>query len=217
MHAAGHGAGVPLRRTGAAHHEPRGKHPCKLLQAPAAHQHAPAIIKHTQPRAAAKSTTKLTIERYRTGLCAQVAALSGIVVLIISLAINGRMMKRLHHLRTTQLGKTDERVKQVRSTLVQDKAGQGQPPSNDRPPNRRRLFAVCAPFWTTADHLLRFADGHPVLCTWLASTFWTRPMRQCSECGWSSCTPGRPRSKTESTRCGRWSCAGSSRQSGSWR
>eukprot|EP01051_Picozoa_sp_SAG22_P014343 SAG22_NODE_1727_length_3711_cov_8.805925_1_plen_441_part_10 len=47
-----------------------------------------------------------------------VAALSGIVVLIISLAINGRMMKRLHHLRTTQLGKTDDRVKQTNEAVL---------------------------------------------------------------------------------------------------
>ena len=47
-----------------------------------------------------------------------VSALSGIVVLVISLAINKRMMMRLHKLRTTQLHQTDDRVKQTNEAVL---------------------------------------------------------------------------------------------------
>jgi ABC-type multidrug transport system fused ATPase/permease subunit len=46
------------------------------------------------------------------------SALSGIVVLVISLAINKRMMLRLHKLRTTQLHQTDDRVKQTNEAVL---------------------------------------------------------------------------------------------------
>ena len=47
-----------------------------------------------------------------------VAALSGIVVLLICLAINAKMVKRLHKLRSTQLAQTDERVKLTNEAIL---------------------------------------------------------------------------------------------------
>ena len=47
-----------------------------------------------------------------------ISALSGIVVLVVSLVINKRMMMRLHKLRTTQLRQTDDRVKQTNEAVL---------------------------------------------------------------------------------------------------
>jgi hypothetical protein len=47
-----------------------------------------------------------------------VAALSGVGVLVLSLYLNGKMMKRLHALRTTQLTQTDDRVKQTNEAIL---------------------------------------------------------------------------------------------------
>ena len=46
------------------------------------------------------------------------AALSGLAVLTVSLYVNGKMMKRLHVLRTTQLTQTDDRVKQTNEAIL---------------------------------------------------------------------------------------------------
>ena len=46
------------------------------------------------------------------------AALSGILVLVCSLFLNGRMMIRLRALRTTQLKQTDDRVKQTNEAVL---------------------------------------------------------------------------------------------------